>query len=151
MSDSLANGRRFRVINIIDDFNLEALLNEAYNSIPSTRLVQKIKEVLLYRATPKCIRTDNGPEFISKVFKDFCWEQVIEIQYIQPGKPAQNSIIKRFNRTFKEDVLDSYLFISINHDNALAYDWKIDYNSNHPHKALNGLSPWFFANEALVS
>ena len=90
MSDSLANGRRFRVINIIDDFNREALLNEAYYSIPATRLVQKIKEVLLHRAKPKRIRTDNGPEFISKVFKDFCEEQEIEIQHIQPGEPAQN-------------------------------------------------------------
>lgn len=151
MSDSLANGRRFRVINIIDDFNREALLNEAYYSIPATRLVQKIKDVLLHRAKPKRIRTDNGPEFISKVFKDFCEEQEIEIQYIQPGKPAQNAYIERFNRTFREDVLDAYLFESINHVNALAYEWQIDYNSNHPHKALNGLSPWLFANEALVS
>lgn len=116
MSDSLANGRRFRVINIIDDFNREALLNEAYYSIPATRLVQKIKEVLLHRAKPKRIRTDNGPEFISK-------EQEIEIQYIQPGKPAQNAYIERFNRTFREDVLDAYLFESINHVNALAYEW----------------------------
>lgn len=151
MSDSLANGRRFRVINIIDDFNREALLNEAYYSIPATRLVQKIKEVLLHRAKPKRIRTDNGPEFISKVFKDFCEEQEIEIQYIQPGKPAQNAYIERFNRTFREDVLDAYLFESINHVNALAYEWQIDYNSNHPHKALNGLSPWLYAKDALVS
>ncbi|MVZ67510.1 hypothetical protein GQF61_16785 [Sphingobacterium sp. DK4209] len=68
MSDSLANGRRFRVFNIIDDYNREAFLNEAYYSIPSTGLVQKIKEILLHRAKPKRIRTDNGPEFISKVF-----------------------------------------------------------------------------------
>ena len=151
MSDTLANGRRFRVINIIDDYNRESLLNEAYYSIPATRLVQKIKDALLHKAKPKRIRTDNGPEFIAKVFKDFCEEQEIEIQYIQPGKPAQNAYIEPFNRTFREDVLDTYLFESINHVNTLAYEWQIDYNSNHPHKALNGLSPWLFANEALVS
>ena len=111
---------------------------------------KKIREVLLHRTKPR-IRTDNGPKFISKVFKDFCEEQDIEIQYIQPGKPAQNAYIERFNRTFREDVLDAYLFESINHVNALAYEWQIDYNSNHPHKALNGLSPWLFAKEALVS
>ncbi|MFZ4263782.1 integrase core domain-containing protein [Sphingobacterium sp. HJSM2_6] len=75
----------------------------------------------------------------------------MDIQYIQPGKPAQNAYIERFNRTFREDVLDAYLFESINHVIASAYDWKIDYNSNHTHKALNGLSPWLFANESLVS
>jgi len=79
MSDSLANGRRFRVINIIDDYNREALLNEAYYSIPATRLVQKIREVLLHRTKPKRIRTDDGPEFNSIVFKDFCEKQDIEI------------------------------------------------------------------------
>ena len=100
---------------------------------------------------PKRIRTDNGPEFIAKVFKDFCSDHGIEIQYIQPGKPAQNAYIERFNRTFREDVLDAYLFESISHVNALAYEWQIDYNSNHPHKALNGLSPWLYAEEQLVS
>jgi len=132
MSDSLANGRRFRVINIIDDYNRESLLNEAYYSISATRLVQKIQEVLLHRAKPKRISADNGSEFIAKVFKDFCSDQEIEIQYIQPGKPAQNAYIERFNRTFREDVLDAYLFESINQVNALAYEWQIDYNSNHP-------------------
>lgn len=116
MSDSLANGRRFQVINIIDDYNRESLLNEAYYSIPATRLVQKVKEVLLHRGKPKCIRTDNGPEFIAKEFKDFC-----------------------------------SVFESINQVNALAYEWQIDYNCKHPHKALNGLSPWLYAKEALVS
>ncbi|WP_375543233.1 integrase core domain-containing protein [Sphingobacterium daejeonense] len=70
---------------------------------------------------------------------------------MQSGKPAQNAYIERFNRTFREDVLDAYLFESINQVNALAYEWQIDYNSNHPHKALNGLSPWLYAKEALVS
>ncbi|MFZ4861401.1 integrase core domain-containing protein [Sphingobacterium sp. Mn56C] len=107
-------------------------LSTQYYSIPATRLVQKIQEVLLHRAKPKRIRADNGSEFIAKVFKDFCSDQEIEIQYIQPGKPAQNAYIERFNRTFREDVLDAYLFESINQVNALAYEWQIDYNSNHP-------------------
>lgn len=121
MSESLANERRFRVINIIDDYNRESILNEAYYSIPATRLVQKVKEVLLHRGKPKRIRTDNGPEFIAKVFKDFCEEEEIEILYIQPIKPAHNAYTEPFNRTFR-DVLDAYLFESINHVNALAYE-----------------------------
>lgn len=151
MSDSLANGRRFRVLNVIDDYNRESLINEAFYSIPGVRLVQQLKELITSRSKPKRIRTDNGPEFLSKVFTDFCAENGIELQYIQPGKPAQNAYIERLNRTFREDVLDAYLFGSITEVNAIAYEWQIEYNSNHPHKALNGLSPWLYAKEALVS
>ncbi|WP_164123090.1 integrase core domain-containing protein [Sphingobacterium sp. xlx-130] len=151
MSDSLANGRRFRVLNVMDDYNRESLINEAFYSIPGVRQVQQLKELITSRSKPKRIRTDNGPEFLSKVFTNFCAENGIELHYIQPGKPAQNAYIERLNRTFREDVLDAYLFGSITEVNAIAYEWQIEYNSNHPHKALNGLSPWLYAKEALVS
>lgn len=151
MSHSLANGRRFRVLNVIDDYNRESLINEAFYSIPSVRLVQKLKELLLFRPKPKHIRTDNGPEFLSKVFIEFCHDNGIGLKYIQPGKPSQNAYIERLNRTFREDVLDACLFDSLTEVNALAYEWQIDYNSNHPHKSLNGLSPWLYAKNPLVS
>lgn len=149
MSDSLTNGRRFRILNIMDDCNREALLNEAYYSIPAQRLVVRLKELIDERGKPQIIRTDNGPEFISKTFTLFCQENNIDIQFIQPGKPAQNAYIERFNRTFREDVLDAYLFETIEEVNALAFQWQMDYNQNHPHKALNGLSPWIYMNEKL--
>lgn len=151
MSDALSNGRRFRVLNVMDDYNREALINEAFYSIPGTRLVQKLQELMLHRPKPTRIRTDNGPEFLSKVFTEFCKEKDIELHYIQPGKPAQNAYIERLNRTFREDVLDAYLFGSIAEVNSIAYQWQIDYNGNHPHKSLNGLSPWLFAKESLTS
>lgn len=109
MSDALSNGRRFRVLNVIDDYNRESLVNKAFYSIPGIRLVQRLKELITYRPKPKRIRSDNGPEFLSKVFVDFCKDNDIELQYIQPGKPAQNAYIERLNRTFREDVLDAYL------------------------------------------
>lgn len=112
---------------------------------------RNLKDIIENSFKALLIRTNNCPELISKVFKDFCEEQEIEIQYIQPGKPEQNSDKERFNCTFKEDVLDVYLFESKNQVNALAYEWQIDYNTNHPHKALNGLSLWLLAYEALVS
>lgn len=150
MSDSLVNGRRFRVLNIIDDHNREALVNEAYLSIPASQLVRSLQQLILERGKPKTIRTDNGPEFISKTFIKYCKDRNIEIKYIQPGKPAQNAYIERFNRTFREDVLDAYLFESVQQVNERAYKWQIDYNKSHPHKALNGLSPWLFRSNKLV-
>lgn len=151
MSDTLTNGRKFRVLNVIDDHNREALLNEAFYSIPAERLVNSLKQLMQFRPKPKRIRTDNGPEFISKTFVKFCNEQGIKLQYIQPGKPAQNAYIERLNRTFREDVLDAYLFKSIQEVNALAFEWQVEYNKNHPHKSLNGLSPWLYAHANMSS
>jgi len=142
MSDTLINGRKFRVLNVIDDFNRESLINEAYFSIPAETLVNSLQRLMLERGKPLVIRTDNGPEFISKTFQDFCKTKAITIQYIQPGKPSQNAYIERFNRTYREDILDAYLFNSINQVNAISFEWQVDYNTNHPHKALNGLSPY---------
>lgn len=144
MSDALESGRKFRILNVIDDCNREALINEAFLSIPAERLVEALKRLIGQRAGPKRIRVDNGPEFRSKVFAKFCTDQQIEICYIQPGKPTQNAYIERFNRTFREDILDAYLFESVQEVNAMAYQWQLEYNQNHPHKALNGQSPWLY-------
>ena len=84
------------------------------------RLDQKLKELIFSSTKPRRIRTDNGPEFLSKVFVDFCTENDIELKYIQPGKPSQNAYIERLNRTFREDVLDAYLFGSLPEVNAIS-------------------------------
>ena len=144
MSDALINGRRFRVLNVIDDWNREALINEAYFSIPAERLVSALQRLIIERGKPEVIRVDNGPEFLSKIFVNFCEQRKIIIQYIQPGKPAQNAYIERFNRTFREDILDAFLFKSLIEVNAISYEWQVDYNTNHPHKSLNGMSPYQF-------
>lgn len=151
MSDALVNGRRFRVLNVMDDYNREALINEAHYSIPAQKLVLSLQRLLSERSKPAKIRVDNGPEFLSNTFRIFCQQNQIEICYIQPGKPAQNAYIERFNRTFREDVLDAYLFDSIAQVNALAFEWQMDYNQNHPHKALLGKSPWSFLSSMLPS
>jgi len=150
MSDALTTGRRFRVLNVIDDHNREALITEAHYSITADRLISSLKQLIAERGKPNTIRTDNGPEFISKAFVGFCNEKQIKLNYIQPGKPAQNAYIERFNRTFREDVLDAYLFETIEQVNMEAYYWQVDYNANHPHKSLKGLSPWLFIGQELV-
>ena len=145
MSDSLSNGRAIRTLNIIDDYNREALWIEVDHSLPAERVVRVLENLLLWRAAPKQIRMDNGPEFISKRLENWAKEKQIELMHIQPGKPAQNAYIERFNRTFREDVLDAYLFDNLNEVRLIAEHWLKDYNTIRPHEALQGLSPRQYA------
>jgi putative transposase len=145
MSDSLRNGRKIRILNIIDDFNREALWNDAQYGYPSEFVVRALENIKLIKGLPKFIRVDNGPEFRSNVFKEYCEDNGIRINYIEPGKPMQNAYIERFNRHFREDILDAYLFESKHEVNKIIAQWQSDYNYNHPHKSLSGLSPVAFA------
>jgi len=141
MSDSLDDGRTFRVLNIIDDYNRESLLNKGSISFPSERLTRQLEELVEYYGKPAYIRTDNGPEFTSNEYKRWCKKKGIERVYSEPGKPMQNGYVERFNRTFREDVLDAYLFSSISQFQIIANKWSDDYNNNHPHGSLGKMSP----------
>lgn len=110
MSDILTDGRKIRVLNILDDCNREALAVDAGLSYPSRALVETLENLKEEIGVPKYIRCDNGPEFISKTFTNWCKKNFIEIKYIQPGKPMQNGYIERFNRHYREDVLETYYF-----------------------------------------
>ena len=101
--------------------------------------------LLLWRGAPKQIRMDNGPELISHRLEYWAKEHQIELSHIQPGKPAQNAYIERFNRTFREDVLDAYLFRSLEEVREIVEPWIEEYNLVRPHEALRGLSPFQFA------
>lgn len=141
MSDSLADGRRFRTLNILDDFNREVLAIEIDTGISSERVTRTLNCLAETRGLPKEIRVDNGPEFISNHFANWCLENKITIKYIQPGKPNQNAYIERFNRSYRAEVLDAYLFYSLNDVRNLTEDWIINYNNNRPHDSLNNLTP----------
>ena len=110
MSDSLVSGRKFRTFNVIDDFNREVLAIEIAISLPAVRIIRVLNQIMEWRGQPKRIRMDNGPEFISKDFELWCKGRGIELLYIQPGKPTQNSLVERFNGTYRKDILDAYLF-----------------------------------------
>ncbi len=145
MSDSLASGRAFRTLNILDDYNREALWIEVDTSLPAERVIQVLEMLLLWRGVPKQIRMDNGPELISHRLEAWAKDHGIEPAHIQPGKPAQNAYIERFNRTFREDVLDAYLFSSLQEVRQTVEPWIEEYNAIRPHEALRGLSPHQFA------
>src|SRR5215213_9712059 len=145
MSDSLSNGRTFRTLNVIDDYNREALWIEVDTSLPAERVVRVLEQLLSWRRRPARIRMDNGPELISKRLESWASEQHIDLLHIQPGKPAQNAYIERFNRTFREDVLDAYLFDDLEEVRTITEHWLEQYNTIRPHEALQGLPPRQYA------
>lgn len=141
MADRLENGRTVRILNVIDDYNREALLCYADYSFPSEKVVELIKQLIEWYGKPFAIRTDNGTEFIAKAFEGFCLNSSITHNRIQKGKPMQNGYCERFNRTFREDVLDAYLFEDINDLRSVIENWRHDYNHNHPHASIDNCSP----------
>src|SRR5687768_3072813 len=147
MSDSLCDGRTFRTLNVIDDFNREALWIEVDTSLPAERVVRVLEQLLFWRGKPSHIRMDNGPELISKRLENWAREKQVTLRHIQPGKPAQNAYIERFNRTFREDVLDAYLFDDLEEVRHITERWLEDYNTIRPHEALKGISPRQFARQ----
>lgn len=144
-SDSLSCGRTFRTLNIIDDFNREVLWIEVDTSLPALRVIRTLEMIASWRGYPKQIRLDNGPELISHKLVQWANAHEVELAFIQPGKPTQNAYIERFNRTFREDVLDAYLFSSLREVRDITEEWMEGYNTTRPHEALGNLSPFQYA------
>jgi putative transposase len=141
MSDALVNGKKFRTFNIIDDFNREGLGILIGTSLPAIRVTNYLDFVASIRGYPNSVRVDNGPEFISQTFLDWAKRHEIAVMHIQPGKPDQNAFIERFNRTYREDVLDIYLFNAIDEAQSISDKWLNEYNYHRPHESLKNLSP----------
>ena len=141
MSDSMVGNRKFRTLNIMDDASREALAIEVDTSLSSKRVIRTLDRVIEQRGKPYAIRTDNGPEFTSKELELWASSKDITIQFIQPGKPMQNGYIERFNRLYREAVLDAYLFFDLYQVKQLTEEWMTEYNERRPHEALNNLTP----------
>jgi len=145
MSDSLDNGRSFRTFNVLDDFNREGLWIEIDTSLPATRVTRVLDMIASERGYPTQVRVDNGPEFISHHMAGWARRHAVRIHFIQPGKPAQNGFVERFNRTYREDVLDAYMFNSLDEARRITADWLEEYNSIRPHASLGNKTPYEFS------
>ena len=141
MHDALYGGRRFRILNVLDEGNREGLAVEVGTSIPATRVVRVLSQLVALYGRPMALRLDNGPELTAQVFTEWCQQRGIGLQYIQPGKPVQNAFIERFNRTYREEVLNAYLFHSTAEAQQLSDAWLVDYNERRPHDALGRVPP----------
>jgi putative transposase len=151
MSDSLTDGRTFRTFNVLDDYNREGLWIEIDTSLPAARVRRVLEQLAAERGGyPDQVRCDNGPELIAHLLQVWAEQNGVVMAYIEPGKPAQNAYIERFNRTYREEILDMYLFDSLAEVRVLTEEWLTDYNSLRPHDALGGLPPFIFREQGLV-
>lgn len=141
MMDRLYEGRPFKIMNILDDYNREALTMELDTSIGSLRVVRALESLKSDGLKPSIIRVDNGTEFTSMNFVNWCTDNEVTIQYIQPGKPVQNAFIERFNGSYRREVLDRYAFTTMQEARDITYEWMAHYNSERPHDSLGSLSP----------
>ncbi|MDR7097593.1 IS3 family transposase, partial [Hydrogenophaga laconesensis] len=141
MSDALWSGRRFRTFNVIDEFNREGLRIEVDTSLPAARVIRALDELVEVRGAPLSIRLDNGPEFIANALAQWAQSKGIALNHIQPGKPTQNAYVERFNKTYRTEVLDCYVFDSLKEVRDMTADWLHRYNHHRPHEALGRIPP----------
>lgn len=141
MSDSLTDGRSYRALNVIDDFNREGLAVEVDHSLPSARVVRVLDQVAEERGYPRKLRSDNGPEFIARALEVWAEDNGVELAPIDPGKPTQNAYIERYNRTYREEVLSVYAFSDLDEVRDESTRWLYQYNHDRPHLALDRVPP----------
>jgi putative transposase len=149
VSDTLSNGRRFRCLNIIDEYSRECLAIEVAHSLPSVRVIEAMERLRITRGLPAVIITDNGSEFTSHAFDAWAYARDVRIDHIQPGKPVQNCFVESFNGTFRDDCLNAHWFVSLDRARVTIEAWRKDYNEERPHSSLNDLTPAEFAQLAL--
>jgi putative transposase len=141
VSDQLATGRRFRILNVVDDYTRECVVKIVDFSIAGERVARSLDQLKLTRGLPKQIVTDNGPEFTSKAM--FLWSQQagVELHFIQPGKPTQNAFVESYNGKFRDACLNEHWFTTIADARRTIEGWRIHYNTVRPHSSLGRITP----------
>lgn len=145
ISDALTDGRRFRVLAVVDDFTRECLTLVADTSLSGARVVRELDAVIARRGRPGTIVSDNGTEFTSNAILTFADGRKIDWHYIAPGKPMQNGFIESFNGRFRDEFLNEVLFSTLADARTQIATWKEDYNRHRPHSALGNIPPAEFA------
>ena len=144
--DQTSDGRRLRLLNVVDEFTREVLATHVARSITADRTVEVLEELVETRGeTPEFIRSDNGPELTSHALADWCRFSGTGASFIEPGSPWQNAYVESLNSRIRDELLNQELFHTLIEAQVLTEDWRIDHNQHHPHSALGMLSPDEFA------
>ena len=143
--DQMANGRRFRVLNIVDDVTRECLAAIPDTSISGMRVARELTDLIARRGKPGMIVSDNGTEFTSHAIFAWAKDHAIDWHYIAPGKPMQNGFVESFNGRMRDELLNEALFFGLEHARHAIAEWTEDYNTGRPHSALDYQTPAAFA------
>jgi putative transposase len=146
--DALTDGRRFRSLNIVDDFNRECLAAEVDTSIPGARVVRVLERLRDLRGVPEVLVADNGPEFAGQALDVWAYEQGVKLHFIEPGKPVQNAFIESFNGRMRDECLNEHWFMSLAEARETIESWRRDYNEVRPHSSLGNRTPQEFTGGA---
>ena len=144
MSDRLYDGRPFRTLNVMDEGNREGLAIEIGTSLASHRVVAVLEQLVAQHGVPEALRCDNGPELLSQALTTWAETRGVTLRYIQPGKPNQNAFIERFNRSYRREVLDAFVFASLEQVRQETATWLRTYNTERPHDSLGRVPPLTF-------
>jgi len=144
MADSLATGRGFRTLNVVDDYSRECLAIEVDSSLSGERVARVLERVIERRGKPASLVMDNGPEFASRALDAWAYERGIQLDFIRPGKPIENCFVESFNGKFRDECLNQHWFVSLRDARLEIEAWRQDYNRVRPHSALGGLPPRLF-------
>jgi len=145
VADGLAYGRRFRCLNVVDDYTRECLAIEVDTSLPGLRVAHVLERIAVMRGLPRSITVDNGPEFAGKALDAWAYQAGVTLSFIRPGKPVENAYIESFNGKFRDECLNEHWFLSLRQAKSLIEAWRIEYNTERPHSALGYLAPEQFA------
>ena len=145
VQDQVAGGRRFRTLNIVDDFTRECLGIEVATSLGGERVVRLLDRLVDYHGKPGRLLMDNGPEFTGKVLDRWAYENEVDLQFIEPGKPMQNGFAESFNGKFRDECLNDHWFLNLTEAREIIESWRHDYNHFRPHSSLNYQTPAEFA------
>jgi putative transposase len=151
VSDSLADGRTFRALAIIDHYTRQCLAIEVDLSLPGARVVCILEQLAEERGLPEAIRVDNGPEFLCETVRRWCERKRLQLDYIEPGRPMQNGHIESFNGKLRDECLSTHWFTSLRQARHIIEYWRRDYNHVRPHSALGYATPNEFAQTSSAS
>ena len=148
MTDALSSGRRFRTLNIVDDYTREALAIAVDTSLGGVRVARVLEELKAGRGLPLKIRSDNGPEFVSRVLDQWAYENGVGWHFIEPGRPMENGYVESFNGRMRDECLNENWFGDLAEARSTIEAWREDYNQRRPHSALGYQTPEEFAKSA---
>ena len=144
-TDTLADGRNFRTLNIVDDFTRECVAIEVDRSLPGLRVTRVLDRLHAADGLPQTIVVDNGPEFAGRTLDAWAYARGVTLRFIRPGKPIENAYVESFNGKFRDECLNEHWFVSLADAKAAIEAWRVDYNSVRPHSSLAGRTPNQFA------